>query len=448
MGRTAAGRRLSVVAADQAVSAASSLLVTLIAAQLLDVAAFGLFGLVFICFVAAQGVLRAWVGEPTLLHHDDAVAGPGPMLSAAVALAGCVGAVLVVAGAATWAWYSDVGLSLMLLGLLMPGLTLQDFGRFLAFARHQPERALALDVLRVLLLLGGAAWAWRADAGLVWLVVVWSGSGAAAGLLTLLHHRAELARPSVRWLRQTWTFSWRYLLSFAATQGAALATTIAIAGIAGAADLGAVRGVLLLTGLFTMVQAAFMAAGVAEVAADPDDRALVRRQALRGTVLMGVIAALNGAVLLVLPDRVGELILADTWAGASALFVPAALHLLALGMITGVRSALMGRRAIRVTMVIDVVSTVAMLSAVVAGVSVNGALGAWWALAWVQVAVAAAWWAVYLAHMRRFEPAPPLADVPGTDPDSRRGPAYSRPDPAEARPDRGAPVMTSSMGDH
>ncbi|CAM3354225.1 hypothetical protein NODU109028_13235 [Nocardioides dubius] len=434
MGRSAAGRRLSVVATDQAVSAASSLLVTLIAAQLLDVASFGLFGLIFICFVAAQGVIRAWVGEPTLLHHDDALAGPGPMLSAAVALAAFVGVVLALAGAATWAWHAEVGLSLLILGALMPGLTLQDYGRFLGFARHEPERALALDLLRVLLLVIGAAWVWWADAGLVPLVLVWSGSGAVAGLLTLVHHRTHLAVPSVRWLRSTWTFSWRYMLSFAATQGSALATTIAIAGIAGAADLGAVRGVLLLTGLFTMVQAAFMAAGVAEVAAAPDDRELVRRQARRGTVLMGVIAAANGAVLLALPDGVGELILGDTWAGARTLFWPAALHLVALGMITGVRSALMGRRAIRVTMVIDVVSTTAMLAAVIVGVSVNGALGAWWALACLQVVVAVVWWLVYLAHMRRFAPAPPLEAVPD--------------DLTEARPDRGEPAMTSSMGDH
>ncbi|MFS3126845.1 hypothetical protein ACLM5J_00410 [Nocardioides sp. Bht2] len=434
MSRTA-GRRLSVVAADQAVSAASSLLVTLIAAQLLDVAAFGLFGLIFICFVAAQGVLRAWVGEPTLLHHDDAVAAPGPMLSAAVALAGCVGVVLAAVGAATWSWHAEVGQSLVLIGVLMPALTLQDYGRFLGFAQHRPQQALALDLLRVALLVVAAFAVWRAEAGVVWLVAAWAGSGAGAGLLTLVHQRVHLARPSLRWLRSSWSFSWRYLLSFAATQGAALATTVAIAGIGGAADLGAVRGVLLLTGLFTMVQAAFMAAGVAEVAASPEDRGLVRGTVRKGTLLMGVIAALNGVVLLSIPTGIGELILADTWASAERLFVPAALHLLALGMITGVRSALMGRRAIRVTMVIDVVSTIAMLAAVIVGVTVNGALGAWWALAWVQVAVAAAWWLIYLAHIRSFAPVPPL------DAAAARPTTAVRSEPVE-------PAMTSSIGDH
>jgi hypothetical protein len=61
-----------------------------------------------------------------------------------------------------------------------------------------------------------------------------------------------------------------------------------------------------------------------------------------------------------------------------------------------VRSALLGMRAVRVTLVVDVTTTLGTLAATVAGAVVDGAYGAFLFRAVAQTVVAAVWWTVYL----------------------------------------------------
>ncbi len=67
-----AGRRLSVITVDQVVSGASNLLIAVLAARFLGVESFGLFGIIFMVYVTAQGLARGVVCEPVLVHPDEA----------------------------------------------------------------------------------------------------------------------------------------------------------------------------------------------------------------------------------------------------------------------------------------------------------------------------------------------------------------------------------------
>jgi O-antigen/teichoic acid export membrane protein len=212
---------------------------------------------------------------------------------------------------------------------------------------------------------------------------------------------------SLSWLRETWAFSWRYLLAFTATQGAALLTSIGIGAVAGAKALGAVRGAILMTRPVGMVQAASIAAGTAEISRLAPGSAEVRRHVNRTTILTTGLAVANMLVLLVLPDSIGEVFLGATWEPTQELLLPATVQVVMLGLICGTRAGLTGMRAIKKTVRIDIVSTFIISGATLAGAVVDGALGAYWALVMGQAVCAVIWWTVYLTHDPASQPPGP-----------------------------------------
>jgi O-antigen/teichoic acid export membrane protein len=402
--KSSAGRRLRTITVDQAISSASNVLVSVLAARALGVSDFGWFGLVLITYVATQGAARALVGEPLLVRPVEAESRPGEAIGTAMVLSGAIALIVTAAGALTALVQRDLGLGLVALGVFLPLIFLQDLGRYLAFATHHPGRALVLDLtwLGLLVVAVGAVLV-SGSQSLVWFVVAWAGSGAVAGLLTPLPYRhapdgGGRIRLGLGWLRETWPFSWRYALSFASMQSASLGASIAIVGIAGARALGAVRGALLLLGPFTQLQAASIAAGVAEVSRMEPGSDAVARHVRRTTSLTVGVALANAVVLLVLPDVLGRLVLGATWEPTQRLLWPACLQMVMLGLISGVRSALLGLRAVRTTTTLDIVGTAVTLGLTVIGAFVNGSLGAFWFLAGGQAVVAMMWWATYLGR--------------------------------------------------
>lgn len=391
-----AGGRLRTITVDQAVSSASNLLVTILAARVLDIGSFGRFGIVFLVYVATQGVVRALVGEPLLVRPDESQERPGEAIGTGLLLGLGVGALVAIAGLGTSVWDGEAGRALLVLAAATPLLVLQDLGRFLAFATHRPGRALLLDLLWLGLVVVTVGVVVAADAQtLPWFIAAWAGSGAVAGLLLLAQHRGVGVALGFGWLRETWSFSKRYAMSFAASQGGVLLASVALAGILGAAALGAVRGVLLLYGPLVQLQAASIAAGVAEVArhdaASPEVPVHVRRT----TSLTVAAAIVNVVLLLVLPDRLGELVLGDTWEPTSALIVPAGVQMVFLASISGVRSALVGLKQLDTTLRIDIASTVIAFATSVGGAVAGGVETAFWCLAAGQGAIAVAWRIAY-----------------------------------------------------
>ena len=129
--------------------------------------------------------------------------------------------------------------------------------------------------------------------------------------------------------------------------------------------------------------------------------AAVARHVRRTTTLTAGVALVNAAVLLLLPDALGRLVLGATWAPTERLLWPACLQMVMLGLISGVRSALLGLKVVRTTTTLDVLGTAITLGATVVGAVVDGSLGAFWFLAAGQAVVAMMWWGTYLGRPHR-----------------------------------------------
>jgi hypothetical protein len=382
-----ANRRLSVVVVDQVLSGASNILIALLSAHMLGTAAFGYFGLILIIYAAAQGVNRSLVGDPLMVHPDDARQRVGAPISAALIVGGGIGSVVALIGAVLWVTHVPLGPELVILGVALPGLILHDLGRYLGFVTQRPWRSMQLDTLWLVLLLGVVAWLLvQHNESLSMFTLGWVGSGAVASMLVFVQHRPHLSG-GWPWLKERWYYSWRFLLSFTALQGSSLGFSVLIAIVASARALGAIRGVLLLLRPYVTFQTASVSAGVAEVANDPDSRGTSH---VRRTVSI--------AILLLLPDSIGRLILADTWEATKPLLPPACLQILALGFIAGPRAYLIGQKAVSRTVPIDIASTALTVVMGTVGVIWDGAYGSVWGVGLSNVIAAAVWWSALRAH--------------------------------------------------
>ncbi|MDT4971581.1 MAG: hypothetical protein QOG22_1724 [Pseudonocardiales bacterium] len=388
-----AGRRLSVITVDQAIAGASNVLIAVLAARLLGVAAFGLFGIVFLVYVMVQGVARALVCDPVLVHPLEAQQRRGDVIGTSCLLGLGLGLAVLVVGLAVRIWIPELGGALIVLAVCVPLLVLQDLGRYLGFAYQQPSSALTLDVVWLVLQFGAVAVLAATDTRtLAWFIAAWAGSGAAAGLLLFTQYRAGEVRFNLSWLRYTWAFSWRYLISYTSTQGAALGASSGVGAISGARQLGGLQGALLLVRPYITIQVAAVAASVSEMARLNTDHQRLRRHATRITALTSGIAVLNTIVLVVLPDRLGRLVLGAAWEATQPLLLPTGVQIIFLGLITGARAGLLGMRAIKQVVAIDVAGTVVILVAAIAGAVVDGAKGALWAVAAGQGLLTVVWW--------------------------------------------------------
>lgn len=390
MRASGANRRLSVVVVDQILSGASNILIALLSAHMLGTAAFGYFGLILIIYAAAQGVNRSLVGDPLMVHPDDARDRVGAPISAALIVGGGIGAVVALIGAALWLTHVPLGPELVILGVALPGLILHDLGRYLGFVTQRPWRSMQLDTLWLVLLLVVVAWLLvQHNESLSLFTLGWVGSGAVASMLVFVQHRPRLSG-GWAWLKERWYYSWRFLLSFTALQGSSLGFSVVIAVVASARALGAIRGVLLLLRPYVTFQTASVSAGVAEVANDPESRGTSH---VRRTVSIAVgLAVINILILLLLPDSIGRLILADTWDATKPLLPPACLQILALGFIAGPRAYLIGQKAVSVTVPIDIASTALTVVMGTVGVIWDGAYGSVWGVGISNVIAAAVWW--------------------------------------------------------
>ncbi len=394
-----AGRRLSIITIDQVVAGASNVLIAIAAARILGVGAFGLFGIVFIVYVTSQGISRALICEPLLVHPAEAEERPGEVIGTVGVLGLAAGLAVCLSGLLAHVWNDRLGDALLILGVCLPLLVLQDIGRYLGIVTHRPSFSLTLDLVWLALMIVALGIVIVAHAEtLAWFVLAWAASGAVSGMLVLWTYRGHALRLSLSWLRETWGFSWRYLLSFTATQGSALVASIGIVVISGVRTLGAVRGALLLVSPIVTFQAASISAGVAEVSRLPTGGHGVGRHIRRTTALTVGVAGANLLVLVFLPDELGRFVLGATWEPTKPLLLPASIQMVLLALISGTRSTLLGLRAIRVTVKIDIASTVIALTATLVGVVLGGALGAYWALAVGQGLIVVIWWTVYLRH--------------------------------------------------
>lgn len=407
------GRRLTAITIDQGISSLSNVVIVVLGAKVLGVGSFGLFAMVSLSYMATQGFARAIVGEPLLIRPEESQERPGEAIGSAFVLGLAIGAVVAIAGLLVLIGHRDLGGGLLALAAFLPFMIVQDLGRYLAVTTQRPIRAVVLDLTWLGLELIAITALVIADAKtLTWFVVAWCGSGAAASVVVLWQHRGHRIEIGIGWLRETWPVSWRYATSFATRQGSVLVAASFVAAALGDRALSGYYGAVTVYGPQVQLQAAAMAAGTSEVARLVPRSPEVARHVRRTTVLTTGAAALNMLLLLVVPDRLGELFLGDVWEGAQALLWPAGIQMVCIGLFAGVRSGLLGMRAVSTTLRVDIVQTVLLVLVTMSAAQVLDINGTYWTLAGCQAVVTLIWWTVYRRHMRHGADVDPV--VPTT----------------------------------
>jgi O-antigen/teichoic acid export membrane protein len=387
--------RLSWGLADQAASSLSNFAVGIYVARSLGLSAFGVFSLAWVTYGVVLSVSRGLATDPLVVRFSGVpeASWRGAVTRAsgtALGVGGVIGAACLVAGTALG---GRVGPAFACLGVVLPGLLVQDAWRYSFFAAGTGRKAFVNDVVWGVALAPALLAAARVGSVSAF-VLAWGGSAAVAAgygcLQSGLRPRPAGAR---RWLREHRDLGYRYLVENVGVSGASQLRAYGLGAIVGVAAVGVVRGAELLLGPFMAVLMGLSLVTVAEAA-----RVLRRAPHRLGgfcLVLGGgqaVAALLWGGALLLVPDRLGELVLGDVWSAASALIVPVTLGVAGAGLGTGAAAGLRALAAARRSLRCQLFASACYVGGGLGGAVVAGTAGSAWGVAAASLCGSAAWW--------------------------------------------------------
>jgi O-antigen/teichoic acid export membrane protein len=387
--------RLSWGLADQAASSLSNVAVGIYVARSLGLSAFGVFSLAWVTYGVVLSVSRGLATDPLVVRFSGVpeASWRGAVTRAsgtALGVGGVIGAACLVAGTALG---GRVGPAFACLGVVLPGLLVQDAWRYSFFAAGTGRKAFVNDVVWGVALAPALLAAARVGSVSAF-VLAWGGSAAVAAgygcLQSGLRPRPAGAR---RWLREHRDLGYRYLVENVGVSGASQLRAYGLGAIVGVAAVGVVRGAELLLGPFMAVLMGLSLVTVAEAA-----RVLRRAPHRLGgfcLVLGGgqaVAALLWGGALLLVPDRLGELVLGDVWSAASALIVPVTLGVAGAGLGTGAAAGLRALAAARRSLRCQLFASACYVGGGLGGAVVAGTAGSAWGVAAASLCGSAAWW--------------------------------------------------------
>lgn len=411
--------RAGAAIADQGLSVGTNFVITVVAARLLGVADFGIFGIAYLVYVMSIGVVRATVGEPALVRAGDVLTWRRDMVASGLAVAltsACLTATagLVVGGA--------IRATLLTMAVLLPGMTAQDLGRYVAFAERRPTGALRLDAswatAQVLGLIG--LWATGED-GIVPILLVWGGAGTLAAVVGLRQAGFRVPRPSVAWIEDSWEYSWRYLASFAATAGTMYVTSLLLGTITGVEAVGAVRAAQVVFGPLNVLYTAMAAVVVPQTirVAFPD---LLQGRLVKISALMAAAAGLVTVAFALAPNNWGTRVLGASWESTESLVLAAGAVAALAAVVGGATIGLQARRAPSEALSVQLKLVPLQLLLPIAGAIIGGASGYMWALAATQVPAGILTWNAFLRVNRRWQAAGGVRPVARQQPAPDGGP--------------------------
>ncbi|MFI0264084.1 hypothetical protein ACH4OW_34350 [Streptomyces sp. NPDC017056] len=387
--------RLSWGLADQAASSMTNFAVGIYVARSLGVTAFGVFSLAWLTYGVVLNVARGLATDPLVVRFSgvpDASWRVGAARSSGTALGvgAVIGAACLVVGLGLG---GRVGPAFVCLGVVLPGLLLQDAWRYAFFAAGTGRKAFVNDLVWGVALVPAMVVA--AGVGSVAaFVLAWGAAAAVAAVYGCLQSGVRPQPAGARaWLREHRDLGYRYLVENVSLSGASQLRAYGLGVIVGVGAVGAVRGAELLLGPFLAVLMGLSLVTVAEAAR-------VLRQAPerlgRFCLLLGggqaAAALLWGVALLLMPDRLGELVLGDVWHSASQLVVPAALGVAGAGLGTGAAAGLRALAAARRSLRCQLFASACYVGGGLGGAAVGGTLGSAWGVAAATVCGSAVWW--------------------------------------------------------
>ncbi|WP_093873606.1 hypothetical protein [Streptomyces sp. TLI_105] len=393
--RRAVVGRLSWGLADQAASSMSNFVVGFYVARSLGVTAFGVFSLAWVTYGVVLGASRGLATDPLVVRfsgvsHTVWRGAAARSTGASLAVGAAVGAVCLLVGLALG---GGVGAAFACLGVVLPGLLLQDAWRFAFFAAGAGRKAFVNDLVWGVALVPALVVAARVDSVAAF-VLAWGASAAVAAAYGLLQSGVRPRTTEARgWLREQRDLGYRYLVENGSLSGAGQLRSYGLGVIVGVGAVGAVRGAELLLGPFLALLMGLSLVTVAEAA-----RVLRRAPHRLGgfCLLLGggqaVAALLWGAALLLVPDRLGELVLGGVWPSASELIVPATLGVAGAGLGTGAAAGLRALGAARRSLRAQLFASACYVAGGLGGAVVAGTVGSAWGVAAATAAGSAVWW--------------------------------------------------------
>ncbi len=274
---------------DQVLSALSNLTISLGIGRAGGGRLLGSFTVDFTVYLLALGFQRSLLSEP--LMSQALIGDRRADASADASALRCAGVYGV-----TWALLTAaVGLVLgskntLMLAVVLPALLLQDLLRYVALRRRRPRRAAVLDGIWLAVVL--CAWPLLTSAsGLVVPLLVWGAGAAAAcgwGLWTS-HGRSTAATALAWWKQEARRFGGLLAFDSVVHALASQGVTLALAGLLGLGDLGALRAAALLLGPAGTALVAFNAFVLPRLASR--SQAMTRSQALALSAAAGLMSA-------------------------------------------------------------------------------------------------------------------------------------------------------------
>lgn len=360
---------------DQALFALSNLVVTLAVARGGGSPALGAFTVAFAAYLVVLGCSRSLVSEPLLTVPDPDRASEAPAVGIVVLFgAGCavvVGLVGLLLGRG----------ELVVVGVALPVLLLQDTLRYQAFRRGKPAVAALLD--------GG----WLLGSVLAWPLVVASGSptvaalcwggGALLGVLVSWPaSRPRISAPSSAiawWRRDARSVAVPLLLDSVIVAVSSQALIFVLAWMAGDSDLGTLRAGQIYFAPLLLVLAALALPLIPRLAQRPSGATTT--VAFQLSAAMVALSCFACILIIVAEPFLHALFYADSIQVPPGLLIPIACQVVLSAAAGGLVAVAKARRRAGIIARSRLSSSVIGLALIVVGTAGYGVLGAAWAVA-------------------------------------------------------------------
>ena len=401
--------RLSWGIADQGASSLTNFLLNILVARTLGAAEFGAFTLAYVTYGFALNASRALSIEPLLVRFGVTnMKTWRRATSASTGTALLVGLVLgTLAFAAAMVMGGTTGEAFLGLGLMLPGLMLQDSWRYAFFAARIGHHALINDVLwavveiPALLILKATG-----HVNVFWFVIAWGAGAAAGAVFGAFQARAvPNLNMALSWLRTHRDLGPRFLVENCVGNGGSTLQSYTISSFLGLESVGYMQAANILMGPFRILSSGI---GMMTI---PESAALMRRdprKAFRFCVALGFGQALLAAVwtvalLIALPLGFGHLILGSLWVKTYPLVVPTALAVMAGCANAGAGTGLHAMGAAKRSMRLALASAVLGLGVVFAGCLLGSILVTLYLIAAYSWFNAMLWWWQFRRAMHESE---------------------------------------------
>jgi O-antigen/teichoic acid export membrane protein len=397
--------------ADQAVSSGTNLALSILVARALPVEGFGYFAVAFTIYVFLTGAVRALINQPLVARYTaagrDSFREAARLATGATILLG--GCAAMVTGIFGFLLDGPLGTSLLCMGVLLPGLLLQDMWRAVFIAQGRPSAAFVNDaVWGIAQFAAVAAAIGRGENTAVAMLLAWGGAGLLAALLGGVQFGARpRLRGSVAWLSRQRDMLGYYAAAYLFAMGANQATMLLMAGLGQPSDVGALRAAQVVLGPLSLIGISLMAFALPEISRHrlSGNRAIKVAVGLSGVLVVAYLAW--GAVVLALPDRVGTALLGDTWDNADAVLPAALLGQVAIAAAFGAQVLLIARGFAKDSFWSQAFLGPGFLVFGLGGLHLWGAPGAALGLSLAQcVIVPIAWWRALTLMRREQNPHP------------------------------------------